>query len=227
MLAYIGLALGRFPRGAGWRELAVHSRWVWARGGRSALQMGAVGCAHAAASHLQAAGSGWQTVWPTSLFRVPPLPRRAALGLGGVLIVAAAVASALGLCAWLGLKATLIVMEVIPFLALAGGWVASVGGGGEAPAQGPRPACTSSPTTCPACPIRPTTHPTPTNPHLTTMHRSGGRQYDDTGCRPGPAARAPPGGAPPGPGPGGGGALHHAGGCARPGARGREGGRDL
>jgi len=41
------------------------------------------------------------------------------LGLGGVLIVAAAVAAALGVCGWLGINATLIIMEVIPFLALA------------------------------------------------------------------------------------------------------------
>ena len=41
--------------------------------------------------------------------------------------MAAAVASALGLCAWAGLKATLIVMEVIPFLALAGGWLGEGG----------------------------------------------------------------------------------------------------
>lgn len=41
------------------------------------------------------------------------------LALGGVLIVAAAVAAALGVCGWLGINATLIIMEVIPFLALA------------------------------------------------------------------------------------------------------------
>ena len=27
MLAYIAVALGRFPRGSGWRDLAMHSRW--------------------------------------------------------------------------------------------------------------------------------------------------------------------------------------------------------
>ena len=44
---------------------------------------------------------------------------RVLLALGGVLIVAAAVAAALGLCGWLNIGATLIIMEVIPFLALA------------------------------------------------------------------------------------------------------------
>ncbi|PRW56197.1 Niemann-Pick C1 [Chlorella sorokiniana] len=46
---------------------------------------------------------------------------RAALGLGGVLIVAAAVLGALGLCSWAGMRSTLIIAEVIPFLALAVG----------------------------------------------------------------------------------------------------------
>ncbi|KAL4535608.1 hypothetical protein Ndes2526A_g06428 [Nannochloris sp. 'desiccata'] len=41
------------------------------------------------------------------------------LALGGVLLVAAVVAAALGICGWLGINATLIIMEVIPFLALA------------------------------------------------------------------------------------------------------------
>lgn len=43
------------------------------------------------------------------------------LGLCGVLIVAAAVASAVGLCSLAGVKATLIIAEVIPFLVLAVG----------------------------------------------------------------------------------------------------------
>ncbi|KAL4425014.1 hypothetical protein ABPG77_002899, partial [Micractinium sp. CCAP 211/92] len=46
---------------------------------------------------------------------------RAGLGLGGVLIVAAAVAGSLGLCSWAGMRSTLIIMEVIPFLVLAVG----------------------------------------------------------------------------------------------------------
>ena len=46
---------------------------------------------------------------------------RASLALGGVSIVGAAVAAALGICGWAGLGATLIIMEVIPFLALAVG----------------------------------------------------------------------------------------------------------
>ena len=45
---------------------------------------------------------------------------RAALGLGGVLIVAAAVLGALGVCAAAGLPASLISLEAIPFVALAG-----------------------------------------------------------------------------------------------------------
>ena len=49
-----------------------------------------------------------------------PTPIRVALGLGGVAIVAAAVAGALGLCSWAGMRSTLIIAEVIPFLALAG-----------------------------------------------------------------------------------------------------------
>lgn len=49
-----------------------------------------------------------------------PCHSRAGLGLGGVAIVGGAVAGALGLCGWVGLKGTLIIMEVIPFLALAG-----------------------------------------------------------------------------------------------------------
>lgn len=52
---------------------------------------------------------------------LPTCARRAALGLGGVLIVAAAVLGALGLCSWAGMRSTLIIAEVIPFLALAGG----------------------------------------------------------------------------------------------------------
>eukprot|EP00887_Chlorella_sp_A99_P002624 scaffold6.g2624.t1 len=46
---------------------------------------------------------------------------RVGLGFGGVLIVAGAVVGALGLCGWVGLAGTLIIMEVIPFLALAVG----------------------------------------------------------------------------------------------------------
>lgn len=38
-----------------------------------------------------------------------------------MLIVAAAVLGALGLCSWAGMRSTLIIAEVIPFLALAGG----------------------------------------------------------------------------------------------------------
>lgn len=44
---------------------------------------------------------------------------RVSLALGGVLIVAASVAAALGICGWAGLGATLIIMEVIPFITLA------------------------------------------------------------------------------------------------------------
>ncbi|GMH37538.1 hypothetical protein BSKO_05411 [Bryopsis sp. KO-2023] len=43
------------------------------------------------------------------------------LALSGVLIVGCAVVGALGLCSWFGVKATLIIMEVIPFLVLAVG----------------------------------------------------------------------------------------------------------
>jgi hypothetical protein len=43
------------------------------------------------------------------------------LGAAGVLIVAASVAGALGLCSMFGMWSTLIVMEVIPFLVLAVG----------------------------------------------------------------------------------------------------------
>ncbi|KAL4457923.1 hypothetical protein ABPG75_012788 [Micractinium tetrahymenae] len=46
---------------------------------------------------------------------------RAGLGLGGVLIVAGAVVGSLGLCSWAGMRSTLIIMEVIPFLVLAVG----------------------------------------------------------------------------------------------------------
>lgn len=46
---------------------------------------------------------------------------RAGLGLGGVAIVAAAVLGALGLLSWGGGRATLIIMEVLPFLVLAVG----------------------------------------------------------------------------------------------------------
>ncbi|EIE26672.1 multidrug efflux transporter AcrB transmembrane domain-containing protein [Coccomyxa subellipsoidea C-169] len=46
---------------------------------------------------------------------------RVSLGLGGVLIVAGAVAGALGLCSLFGMWSTLIIMEVIPFLVLAVG----------------------------------------------------------------------------------------------------------
>lgn len=55
-------------------------------------------------------GATWQTVL---------VHGRTLLALGGVLIVGAAVAAALGLCGWFGINATLIIMEVIPFLALA------------------------------------------------------------------------------------------------------------
>ena len=61
---------------------------------------------------------------PRSAGRSPTLVERAvymraALAAGGVAVVLAAVAAALGLCALLGVPASLIVMEVIPFLALA------------------------------------------------------------------------------------------------------------
>lgn len=46
---------------------------------------------------------------------------RVFLALGGVVIVLAAVVGSLGICGWLGVKATLIIMEVIPFLVLAVG----------------------------------------------------------------------------------------------------------
>ncbi|CAL8466999.1 g6535 [Coccomyxa elongata] len=46
---------------------------------------------------------------------------RVSLGLGGVSIVAGAVAGALGLCSLFGMWSTLIIMEVIPFLVLAVG----------------------------------------------------------------------------------------------------------
>ena len=55
-------------------------------------------------------GATWQTVL---------VHGRSMLALGGVLIVGAAVAAALGICGWSGIGATLIIMEVIPFLALA------------------------------------------------------------------------------------------------------------
>ena len=52
--------------------------------------------------------------------RQPPLLHtRFGVGLAGVLVVAAAVAAALGALGWAGAPASLIVMEVIPFLALA------------------------------------------------------------------------------------------------------------
>lgn len=51
---------------------------------------------------------------------------RAGLGLGGVLIVASAVVGSLGLCSWAGMRSTLIIMEVIPFLVLAGGFISFV-----------------------------------------------------------------------------------------------------
>jgi hypothetical protein len=52
---------------------------------------------------------------------------RALLGLGGVAVVGASSAGALGLAGWAGLPATLIVLEVIPFLVLASElvWAAS------------------------------------------------------------------------------------------------------
>jgi hypothetical protein len=50
-----------------------------------------------------------------------PLAAFAGLGAAGVLIVAASVAGALGLCSMFGMWSTLIVMEVIPFLVLAVG----------------------------------------------------------------------------------------------------------
>ncbi|CAD7700022.1 unnamed protein product [Ostreobium quekettii] len=43
------------------------------------------------------------------------------LGAGGVVIVAGSVVGALGLCGWMRVQATLIIMEVIPFLTLAVG----------------------------------------------------------------------------------------------------------
>jgi len=114
MLLYIAVALGRFPRNSDWRDLLVHSRWA-ARG---------VHC-----MFYQCWGRlGPACIQPHAFFyqtppRLPSIPsRRAALGLGGVLIVAAAVLGALGLCSWAGMRSTLIIAEVIPFLALAGGW---------------------------------------------------------------------------------------------------------
>lgn len=50
-----------------------------------------------------------------------PVPCPAGLGAAGVLIVAASVGGALGLCSMFGMWSTLIVMEVIPFLVLAVG----------------------------------------------------------------------------------------------------------
>lgn len=50
--------------------------------------------------------------WLTGRLRLLP-------GIGGVLVVAASVSSALGLCGWLGVPVSLIALEVTPFLALA------------------------------------------------------------------------------------------------------------
>ena len=43
------------------------------------------------------------------------------MGIVGVFIVLLSVASSLGFCSWFGIKATLIIVEVIPFLVLAVG----------------------------------------------------------------------------------------------------------
>lgn len=132
MLLYIGAALGRFPCGATWRDLLVHSRHV-----RHFMRRGGGGGCGWLLRRLPARGREDLHSccrWSCCTIPIPPYdshgsssrlphpPCRAALGLGGVLIVAAAVAGALGLCGWAGLPATLIIMEVIPFLALAGGF---------------------------------------------------------------------------------------------------------
>jgi Niemann-Pick C1 protein len=52
-------------------------------------------------------------------WRTAAVHGKSLLALGGVAAVAAAVVAALGLCGWTGISATLLIMEVIPFLALA------------------------------------------------------------------------------------------------------------
>lgn len=113
MLLYIAVALGRFPRRGGWRDVLVHSRRALPTGWLAALRARCKG--HAVWLVLP------MPTCPAVKWMHPPPPCRAALGLGGVLIVAAAVVGSLGLCSWAGMRATLIIMEVIPFLTLAGG----------------------------------------------------------------------------------------------------------
>lgn len=133
MLLYIAVALGRFPRSSNWRDLLVHSRWGGGRGAAACwCTAGGAGggrlpaCRPSALHAMVRVGAGlacpFQAPVPTTHSSAWPPPCRAALGLGGVLIVAAAVLGALGLCSWAGMRSTLIIAEVIPFLALAGGY---------------------------------------------------------------------------------------------------------
>lgn len=54
-------------------------------------------------------------------FREILLETKLLLGIGGVLIVMSSVASSIGLCSYMGIKTTMITLEVIPFLVLAVG----------------------------------------------------------------------------------------------------------
>lgn len=58
---------------------------------------------------------------PTSFDKSNLVKTRFQLGLSGIIIILVAVAASVGICAYLGIKSTLIIAEVIPFLILAVG----------------------------------------------------------------------------------------------------------
>ncbi len=58
-------------------------------------------------------------VFPSSLLLWFELFMQVLLGLSGVVIVALSVLGSMGICSMFGVKSTLIIVEVIPFLVLA------------------------------------------------------------------------------------------------------------
>lgn len=115
MLAYIALALGGLPRSLTHPLTAAAARLAAAITGKQPQ------------SQPPGPGSGpgtgrgpWSWSWLGAAEVL--VTSRAGLGLGGVAVVGASVAGALGLlCGPAGLPATLIVLEVVPFLGLAVG----------------------------------------------------------------------------------------------------------
>lgn len=127
--------MGTWSRSGGWgRSLGGPKAYLGTWGGlpllNTSLQGKAVGTPGAVPpSPLEPAPTTAPTPLPArlgvgaSVLSCLPLQvdSKMTLGLGGVLVVLCAVGSAMGLCAYMGLPSSLVIVEVLPFLLLAVG----------------------------------------------------------------------------------------------------------